>query len=150
VVVQKTEQVVVTPGRTERREERVLVEPERIRHVGEQVLVKPATVVHEYVPPVVEEIGVGPLRVKKTVREGYYRDVQVPAVYETVRTEVRAPAHYEVRQVDVQVPPTYQTVTHDVLVPGHWEEVTVVPPPVVVPARPRSQLDIDLEFGKRH
>ncbi len=171
-VVRKEERVIAEPHRVERREEKVLVEPahvvkkeervlvpDRIEKRTEQVLVRPARIERQWVPAVVkEEVKIGPLHIDEK-KDGYFRDVQVPPVYETVVKDVVVPAHtdvvvrnvevparYEIRTVEVPVAPRYEVVYKDVVVPGHWEETTVVPPAVVVkPARPGFELDVDVK-----
>ncbi len=158
----REEQVIVEPARRIKREERVLIEPERVEKRPEKIEVRPSRVEKQWIPPVYDEVRVGPIDVKKKVQEGYFREVVVPPVFETVIREVRVPArydivfkeidvpaHYETRIVEVPVPARYETIKRDVIVPGHWEEVVVQPPPVVVPGK-RNGFELDLDIGKRH
>lgn len=159
----REERVLVEPARRVKKEERVLIAPEQVVHQPEQILVAPASVVREWVPPVQEQVRIGPVSVTKTVREGFFRDVAVPPVYRTVDREVvvppkfdivvrevEIPARYEMRVVEVPAAPRYVTEYREVVIPGHWEEATYLPPPVVIaPARPGIGLGIDIDLSKR-
>ena len=174
-VVRREESVLVSPGRLERREEKVLVEParrikreervlveaEHIERHPERVEIRPATVEKQWVPPVYDEVRVGPVDLKKKIKDGYFREVVLPPVFETVVREVRVPARheivvrevdvparYELKVVEVPCPPRYETINKEVIIPGHWEEVVVQPAPVIVPGK-RNGFELDLDIGKR-
>lgn len=159
----RTEQICVQPAQVIKKEERVLIQPPRVERVKETVLVQPEHIGREWVPPVTEDVKIGPVRLTRTIQDGYWREVKVPAEYRTVYREVEAPARYEVVTRNIEVPARYETVvrefqvpgkyreiTRDEVVPGHWEERVVTPQaaPVIV-APPRPALDIDIDLGGR-
>ncbi|HYG77145.1 MAG TPA: hypothetical protein VEK08_19230 [Planctomycetota bacterium] len=164
-IEKRAERVCVQPAQILKREERVLVEPARIERVKETVLVQPARVGREYVPPVTENVRVGPVNVTRVIREGYwrevpiaaeyrtvYRDVEVPARYETVYRDVEIPARYETVYRDVQIPAQYREVTRNEVIPGHYEERIVTPRPSVVVEPPRPggiHIEVDLDKKKK-
>jgi hypothetical protein len=176
-VERQTERVLISPARIEKRgekicvqpahtrtvDERVLVQPARIERIQESVMVKPPTHGREYVPAVTERVKLGPVNITRTIREGYYRDVsipaeyrqvyrevEVPAKYENVRREYTVPARYETVYKEIEIPAQYREVTRDVVIPGHWEEHTHSSPPEVIVDRPRrSGIDIDIDFSKK-
>lgn len=127
------------------------------------MLVSPARIEREWVPPIEEEAKIGPVRVRRTVREGYYREVPIPPVYKTVERNVEIPAKYQIVQRDVEIPARYervrknvelpaeyQEVTRSVVIPGHYEERRVsTPPAVVVEREPGIHIDLDLDKDKK-
>jgi hypothetical protein len=158
--------VCAAPGHNEVREERVLVAPSKIQVVSERVLVKPAHNERRAVPATVEaDTRIGPIKIKSSVGETVYEDVEVPAEYavvekrvevpakyELVRHEVHVPARFDTVTKQVEVPAVYSDVTREVTIPGHFEDRAVVAPPttVVIEPRPRPAVDIDLNFWSRH
>jgi hypothetical protein len=164
-IEKRTERVCVHPAQIVTRNERVMVEPARIERVKETVLVQPERVGRVWVPPVTEEVKIGPVRFTRTLQEGYwreapiaaeyktvYRDVEVPPKYATVSRDIEVPARYETVYKEVEVPARYRDVTRDEVLPAHWEErVIAAPPPVFIgpPPRPGIEFDIDLHKRKR-
>jgi hypothetical protein len=173
-VVQRTERVLVRAARTERREEvvcveeertirreeRVLVEAARTERVVENVLVRPASIERSWVPPIVEKVKLGPVRIERVVREGYYREIPIaaeyrsqvreytiPAKYQNVCRNVVIPAKYERVCKKVEIPAEYQDITRNVIIPGHYETRSIERV-IVTPVR--SNVDVDVEgFMKR-
>jgi hypothetical protein len=157
------ETVCVAPAHTERQEMKVLVAPARIECVKEKVLVHPARVERQWVPASASgEAKIGPVTIRGSTDDGYWRDVVIPAEYQVVERRVEIPAKYEIVARDVEIPARYERVvkeveiparydevTREIVVPGHYEDRTVVPPPTVVVEPRRPLIDIDLDFGKK-
>jgi|GEM_PF-4867111 len=160
------ERVLVQPARVIKKEEQVLVSPARIEKVRETVVVRPAQVSREWVPAVTESVRVGPVKVQRTVAEGYFREVTIPAEISTVFRDVEIPARFETRYREIEIPAKYEDVPRVVeipgrfrevvrneVIPGRWEERVIQPQPRTViieqPRRSSSLLDIDIDLSKK-